>query len=133
MNSNDLISIAENLIKPHTNGENSFGTVGACLVTKTGKTHKGVCIDTSSGMGFCAEAAAIGSMVTSGEYKIVKIVAVWVSDDDKTYVLPPCGRCREFMIQIDDSNLKTKVILGKDSTALLSELLPNHEWPEPID
>jgi cytidine deaminase len=42
-------------------------------------------------MGFCAEHAAIASMLTAGESKIMTIVAV----NCEGAILPPCGRCRE--------------------------------------
>jgi len=51
-----------------------------------------------------------------------KIVAVWRDGDGLLYVLPPCGRCREFIRQVDPANLDTKVILGSDQSALLREL-----------
>ena len=71
-------------------------------------------------------------MVTAGEYQITKIVAVWRDDDGLLYVLPPCGRCREFIRQVDPANLDTEVILDSDQSALLRELLPANEWPEPL-
>ena len=96
-----------------------------------GKIYRGVCIDTGSGMGFCAEHAAVAAMVTARESSIAKVVAVWLDKDGTLFVLPPCGRCREFMSQIDESNLDTAVVLGRDQVAPLRELLPFHEWPEP--
>jgi len=39
-------------------------------------------------------------------------------------VLPPCGRCREFMYQIDRNNLDTEVIISDTKTVTLRELLP---------
>jgi len=78
-----------------------------------------------SGMGFCAEHAAIAVMVTKREYRIKKIVAVWKDKKKRSvHVLHPCGRCREFMRQIDKRNMETEVILGKDKTSKLKELLP---------
>lgn len=91
-----------------------------------------MCIDTGSGTGFCAEHAAIAAMVTAGEFRIDRIVAVWRDDAGATYVLPPCGRCREFMRQIDPSNLDTNVVLGRDESVKLRDLLPRHEWPDPL-
>jgi len=52
------------------------------LDTTSGRRHVGVCIDTASGTGFCAEHAAIAAMVTSMEYRIARIVAVW-RDEEK--------------------------------------------------
>jgi len=73
------------------------------LLTESGNLFHGVCIDVGSGIGFCAEHGAIAAMVTAGQRRISKIVAVW---GVKTVtVLPPCGRYREFMYQIDRNNL----------------------------
>jgi cytidine deaminase len=38
-------------------------------------------------------------------------------------VLPPCGRCREFIYQVNDENVDTRVILESRVTTL-NELLP---------
>lgn len=70
-------------------------------------------------MGFCAEHAAIAAMITAGESRIVKIVAV----SERTGVIPPCGRCREFMYQINHANLHTEIQL-KDASVILESLLP---------
>jgi cytidine deaminase len=78
-------------------------------------------------MGFCAEHSAIGAMVPAGEYKIRKIVAVW-KDEQHSYVLSPCGRCREFIRQVHEDNLETEVILGRDKVVRLADLLPYHDW-----
>jgi cytidine deaminase len=129
----DLIKSAEDALKPHKVGDRLFGDVSAIIVTDKGNLYSGVCIDTGSGTGFCAEAAAIGSMVTAGEYKIKRIVAVWKNSAGISYVVPPCGRCREFIRQIDESNLDTEVVLGKNETMLLKELLPRYRWPEPLE
>ena len=80
----------------------------------------------SDGIGFCAEHAAIGAMITAGESRIAQIVAVCEGD----IVLPPCGRCREFMYQIDSANLgETEVILGAENVVKLKDLLP-HPYDE---
>lgn len=64
----ELIARAARVLKPHTTTAGRlFGDVGAALVTVNGNTHVGVCIDTGSGTGFCAEQGAIAAMVTAGE------------------------------------------------------------------
>jgi cytidine deaminase len=128
----DLINTAQGVLNPHAVGGRLFGNVASVLITATGNRFSGVCIDTGSGTGFCAEASAITAMVTAGEYRIATIVAVWRDDDGLLYVLPPCGRCREFIRQVDQANLDTEVILGQDRSALVRELLPAHDWPEPL-
>jgi cytidine deaminase len=127
--SNDeLIAAAEAVLHPHHVDDRLFGDVASALLTKAGNVYVGVCIDTTSGTGFCAEHAAIAAMVTAREYKIARIVAVW-RGEDQLHVVAPCGRCREFIHQIDPANLDTDVILGRTRTLKLRELLPATDWP----
>jgi cytidine deaminase len=135
MTNEDLIQRAASVVRPRaTTDGRLIGDVGATLLTDNGNHYSGVCIDTGSGTGFCAEHSAIAAMVTAGEYRIAKIVAVWRDErDGKLYVLPPCGRCREFIRQIDEGILETEVVLAGAKTLKLKELLPYHEWPAPIE
>lgn len=126
----ELILGAAELVRPHKVGDRLFGDVASVLVSASGATHRGVCIDTG-GNGFCAEQAAIGAMVTTGEYRVKEIVAVWKDDTGSIYVLPPCGSCREFIRSIDPDNLNTEIVLGVEDRRPLRELLPYHEWPAP--
>ena len=127
-----LISVAASLLRPYRTGDRLFGDVASALVTADGNQYGGVSIDTPSGTGFCAEASAIAAMVTAGEYRISRILAVWRNDEGALHVLPPCGRCREFIRQMHPTNLDTTVILGRRCVAL-RDLLPAHQWPEPLD
>jgi len=129
----DLIASAAAVLNPHIAGHRLFGDVGCTLETAAGRRYSGVCIDTASGTGFCAEHAAIAAMVTAGEYQIAKIVAVWRDANGQLYVLPPCGRCREFIRQIDPANIDTEVIVARDRSRKLRDLLPLNEWPAPLD
>ena len=70
--------------------------VAAALRTKGGRIYVGVCIDTACGLGMCAERAAAASMITHGEHQIDKILALM--PDGR--VGPPCGACREFLMQL---------------------------------
>ena len=127
----ELIDEAQAVLRPRRVGDRLLGDVAAVLVTDAGHRFRGVSIDTGSGTGFCAEHSAIAAMVTAGEYRIVAIVAVWQDEQARLYVLPPCGRCREFMRQVDPANLDTTVLLGAGRSARLRDLLPEHDWPEP--
>src|SRR5258706_6368976 len=91
-----LIEKALALVNPKMIGAHVVGDVGCALITDQGNLYLGVCMDITSGIGFCAEHSAIAAMVTAGEYRIAKIVAVW-KDETDTYILSPWGRCREFM------------------------------------
>ncbi len=128
-----LIDAAAQFLNPHRVGNRLLGDVASTLATDRGNLYSGVCIDTGSGTGFCAEHAAIAAMVTAGEYRVERIVAVWRDDSGHLCVLPPCGRCREFIHQIDAENITTHVVLGRDETRQLGQLLPFHDWPQPLD
>jgi cytidine deaminase len=129
----ELIESARAVLNPHVVGNRLFGDVGSTLITDKGNRYSGVCIDTGSGTGFCAEHSAIAAMVTAGEYRIAKMVAVWRDEARVLYVLPPCGRCREFIRQVDPANLDTEVVLGRRRSVKLRDLLPLTEWPAPLD
>jgi cytidine deaminase len=129
----ELIESAQAVLNPHAVGDRLFGNVASTLVTDKGNRYSGVCIDTGSGTGFCAEHSAVAAMVTAAEYRIARIVAVWRDEAGALYVLPPCGRCREFIRQVDPANLVAEVVLGRRRSAMLRDLLPLAEWPAPLD
>ena len=52
------------------------GGVAVAILTKKGNIYVGVCIDTASTLGMCAERNAIANMITNGESQIDKVVAV---------------------------------------------------------
>jgi cytidine deaminase len=120
----ELYQQAKSVLNPRRlSQEAEAGGVGAALLTESGRVYTGVCIDTSSSMGFCAEHAAAAAMVTAGENRVIKMVAVnW---DGK--VLPPCGRCREFISQLHPENPQAQVLVGKGQIVTLQELLP-YDW-----
>ena len=124
LTNDELIARAAAVVNARKVGDYLFGDVGAALVTDQGHVYVGVCLDVASGMGFCAEHSAIAAMVTAGEYKITRIVAVWKDDAGAVYILPPCGRCREFIRQVDPENIDADVILDRDEVLKLRELLP---------
>lgn len=134
MDNEKLIQAATRVVNPVTDSHGRLhGDVGAVVLGKNGKTYLGVCVDTPS-WGLCAERSALASMVTDGEYEIVKIVAVWQDETTgKLHVLPPCGICREFMRSLHKKNLEADIILGKTESKKLYELIPNHEWPSPLE
>lgn len=120
-----LLEIAKNTLNPRQLEKSAWaGQVAAALVTDKGNVYTGVCIDVPCSMGFCAEHAAIAAMVTAGEKRIEKIVAV----NDIAGIVAPCGRCREFMYQICYDNLNAQIMLSS-GVYTLADLLP-HIWTE---
>ena len=99
------------------------GGVAAAILTKGGNIYVGVCIDTASTLGMCAERNAIANMITNGESRIEKVVAVM--PDGR--VGSPCGACREYMMQLDPNSGEIEILLDLDkrSAVKLRELIPD--------
>lgn len=99
------------------------GGVAAAILTSSGNIYVGVCIDTCSGLGMCAERNAIANMLTHGESEIEKVVAVM--SDGK--VGSPCGACREFMMQLSENSPKIEILTDRDTMSFvtLGELMPD--------
>ena len=121
MTFDELYRSAKGVVNPRRLSEDvEVASVGAALLTQNGNLYTGVCIDTSCSMGFCAEHAAAAAMITAGESRIVKMIAV--GRDGK--VMSPCGRCREFISQLHPDNLDAEVMVGEATVVTLRELLP---------
>lgn len=103
------------------------GGVAAAILTKKGNIYVGVCIDTASTLGMCAERNAMANMITNGESQIDKVVAVMSNGKLGT----PCGACREFMMQLDKNSGEIEILLdiSTKKTVKLKDLLPNW-WGE---
>lgn len=99
------------------------GGVAAAILSESGNIYVGVCIDTCSTLGVCAERNAIMNMITNGEHRIDKVVAVM--PDGR--VGSPCGACRELMMQLDKDSGDIEILVDFDSrrTVKLSELMPD--------
>ncbi|MDE6672906.1 MAG: cytidine deaminase [Ruminococcus sp.] len=103
----------------------SGGEVSASILSVSGKIYTGVCIDTCSTLGICAERNAIFNMITNGEHVIDKVLAIM--PDGKTGT--PCGACRELMVQLmPDSYKNIEIMLDYETrkTVKLGDITP--EW-----
>ena len=101
------------------------GEVSAAVLSDTGRIYTGVCIDTCSTLGICAERNAIFNMITNGEQKISKVLAIMPDDSNGA----PCGACRELMVQLMPKDYKDIEILMDYTSGRvmkLGELTP--EW-----
>ncbi len=101
------------------------GEVSAAILSKSGKIYTGVCIDTCSTLGICAERNAIFNMITNGEHEIDKVLAIL--PDGKT--VAPCGACRELMVQLmPDSYKDIEIMLDYENEKIirLGDITP--EW-----
>ena len=103
----------------------SCGEVAAAIRSKSGRIYTGVCVDTASTLGICAERNAIFNMLTNGEHEIDRVLSVLPDGSGGA----PCGACRELMVQLmSDDYASVRVLLdnetGREMT--LGELTP--EW-----
>ena len=119
----DLIGAARPLVRNMTLGRPDWdaATVAAAIRSESGRIYTGICIHLNCGLGFCAEHAAAAEMIKGGETRIGTIVAV---TEDR--LLAPCGRCREFLLQIDPRNAGATVLLEGGREVKLRELMPEH-------
>lgn len=101
------------------------GEVAAAVLSKSGKIYTGVCIDTCSTLGICAERNAIFNMITNGEHEIDKVLCIMPDGSNGA----PCGACRELMVQIMAGHYKDIEIMldyATGKTVTLGEITP--EW-----
>lgn len=101
------------------------GEVAAAVLSTSGKIYTGVCIDTCSTLGICAERNAIFNMVTYGEQEIDKVLCILPDGSNGA----PCGACRELMVQLMPGKYKDiEIMLDYDTerTVKLGEITP--EW-----
>ena len=120
----ELYAAAKKVINPRKVSEIvEAGGVGAAIETKGGNIYVGVCVDGACTLGICAERNAIFNMLTNGESKMKRVVAV----DGDGKVMPPCGACRELMAQIMPEEYRGIEIMldyEKGEVVTLGELTP---------
>lgn len=101
------------------------GEVSAAILSGSGKIYTGICVDTCSTLGICAERNAIFNMLTNGETEIKKVLAVL--PDGKTGA--PCGACRELMVQLMPENYKDiEIILDYENEKIVNLGALTPEW-----
>lgn len=101
--------------------------VGAAILDKLGRVHVGCNVENAAyPEGCCAEANAIGAMVSQGQQSIVSIAVYGADAVDGPCT--PCGGCRQKIAEFADGD--TKIITGRpDQAAMtysLQDLLPEH-------
>ena len=99
--------------------------VAAALRTSSGEVFAGIHMEASVGFAdVCGEVAAICHAVAHGHEDLETIVALGGDGPDHNYLMPPCGRCREV---ISDMNAEAWVIVGtleRPYKVRVGELLP---------
>ena len=100
------------------------GGVAAAVEAESGRIYTGVCVDGACTLGVCAERNAIFNMITNGESRVTRVIAVgW---DGKA--MPPCGACRELMAQLmpkDYRGIEIMLNNEKNEVTTLGALTPS--------
>jgi cytidine deaminase len=120
----ELYQIAKSKLNPRTISPFiEAGGVSAAILTIKGNVYTGICIDTASSLGMCAERNAIANMITNGESKIEKLVCCRNNGN----VGSPCGACREYLMQLDENSAAIEILVDLEGmkTITLGELLPD--------
>ena len=106
------------------------GGVAAAIESASGKIYTGVCVDTSSSLGICAERNAMFNMITNGENEISKVLCLFQDENGIRDGGAPCGACRELMVQLMPNGRYKDIEIMKDYnkgiTLKLGDLTP--EW-----
>jgi cytidine deaminase len=105
--------------------------VGACLRAASGRLHAGCNVENSAyPVGQCAEASAIGALVTAGDRQIVEVVVVTEGAEPCS----PCGRCRQQLAELarPDTPIHLCGPEGVRVTVTLAELLPLAFGPDTL-
>ena len=93
--------------------------VGAAVRTADGRRYAGANVENAAfPQGQCAEASAIGAMVAGGGGPVVEVVVAAPSADE----CPPCGGCRQRLLEFGHADLPVGV---GDERFTLAELLPH--------
>ncbi|MGW2124422.1 cytidine deaminase family protein [Streptomyces sp. NPDC001758] len=121
----ELVQTAAHVARTRCRGDNH--TMAAAARTRDGRIVTAVNAYHFTG-GPCAELVLIGSAAAQGAYELDTIVAV--GDRDRG-VVPPCGRCRQVLL---DYFPALEVIVGNGDdlrTVLITDLLPEgYVWAD---
>ena len=122
MNYSELLQIA-NKAKSNSYSPYSKFRVGAVLVSSEGNLYSGVNVENSSyGLTTCAERNAVFKAVSEGEKSFKTIVLASDAED----FIPPCGACRQVMMEICGPDLEVVMSNSENEIRILKlkELLP---------
>ena len=103
--------------------------VGAAFLTEDNSVVVGCNVENAAyPQSQCAEATAIGNLVTQGFNTIIEIVVIGSGDK----LCSPCGGCRQRIREFAPLNIPIHMcnVEGHQKTLTLAELLPNSFGPE---
>ena len=119
-------------VREHAYARYSGFRVGAAIADENGDVHIGSNVENAAyPLGSCAEANAIGAMISAGGKRILRLVVF--GGRNQIEACTPCGGCRQRIAEFADQNTDL-VMLGQDGEPChftLGALLPDaFNWPE---
>jgi len=133
----DALFAAARIVQSNAHARYSNYHVGAAILDEAGNIHVGCNVENASfPETSCAEASAIGAMVSSGARKIVAIAIVGAMGDNAHSALfesagdlgacTPCGGCRQRILEFSDEATQIMLINNNGEMQVFSidELLP---------
>ncbi len=118
----DMLKAAEAAL-PHAYARYSDFPVAAVFRSESGKLYAGVNVENASySMTLCAEASALGALVSDGQKKITEALILV----PKTKLCPPCGPCRQRLYEFASEETVVHLCAQDNAYRALTvgELLP---------
>ena len=121
---NLALEVLANAYAPYSNFK-----VGVAIKSSNSKFYVGCNVENAAyPQSQCAEATAIGNMISNGNKKILEVVVIGSGE----LLCSPCGGCRQRLREF--ATLDTKIHMcnenGHMKTSTLEELLPDSFGPE---
>ncbi|MEM7421650.1 MAG: cytidine deaminase [Pseudomonadota bacterium] len=126
MTKNNINTLSQLAFEAQKNSHSPYSNfkVGAALITPTGDVFSGCNVESAAfPLGQCAEATAIGNMVSNGHKRISHIVIASPNED----FCFPCGGCRQKIAEFapDETQVTMVTQSGEIHETTIGELLPN--------
>lgn len=128
-NNFDKLFHAAKVVRNNAHVPYSKFKVGVSFLTENGSIITGCNVENAAyPQSQCAEATAIGNLITNGHKKIIEVLVIGSGE----LLCSPCGGCRQRLREF--SNLSVKIHMcnsdGHLKTSTLGELLPDSFGPE---
>ena len=129
----ELVCLAKEAMQKSYSPYSNF-SVGAALLSKSGKIYSGCNIENASfSPTCCAERTAFFKAVSEGETMFSKIAVVGGKNKEISEFCAPCGVCRQVMREFCDDDFIIVLSNGEEIREYkLSELLPVSFSPKDV-
>jgi cytidine deaminase len=125
----DRLVKAATAVRENAHAPYSQFMVGAAVLDGDGRVHVGCNVENASyGLSVCAERHAIAAAASSGSRGVEALVVV----TDTSPPTPPCGACRQVLVEFGDFPVILENLEGERIETRVEELLPNAFTPDSL-